>query len=108
MSELKLMTWHKKDKEMNEVRVIEECVQHNLCSKLQTMFGLGTSDITEYVKQNPEYCCQAVFQKWYIRGSNPKDAYPISWNSVVRVLKEVGLHDAAAQLHSALSWKDVQ
>ena len=109
MSELKLMTWQNKESnEVNEVQVIKECVQHNLCSKLQSMFGLGTADITEYVKQNPEYCCQAVFQKWYVRGSIPQEAYPISWNSVIKVLKELGLQEVSSQLQSALSWRDVQ
>ncbi len=111
MSELKLMTWQNKestDSEVNEVRVIQECVQHNLCSKLQSMFGLGTADITEYVKQHPEYHCQVVFQKWYVRGSIPQEAYPISWNSVIRVLKDLGLQEVSAQLKSALSWRDKQ
>jgi hypothetical protein len=103
MSELKLMTWQNKGStEVNEVRVIEECVQNNLCSKLQSMFGLGTADITEYVKQHPEYHCQAVFQKWYVRGSIPQGAYPISWNSVIKVLKDLGLQEVSAQLKSAL------
>ena len=109
MSELKLMTWQSKESnEVNEVRVIKECVQHNLCSKLQSMFGLGTDDISEHAKQKPEYCCQAVFQKWYIRGSNPKEVYPISWKSVVKVLKELHLQEVSSQLHSALSWRDEQ
>ena len=72
MSKLKLMTWQNKESsEVNEVQIIKECVQHNLCSKLQSLFGLGTADITEYVKQNPEYYFEAVFQKWYVRGSIP-------------------------------------
>lgn len=61
MSELKLMTWQNKESnEVNEAQVIKECVQHNLCSKLQSMFGLGTADTTEHIKQNPEYYCQAL------------------------------------------------
>lgn len=105
MYELKLMTWQDKDKLLNEVRIIEECVQHNLCSQLQSMFGLGAADITENVKQNPQYCCQVVFQKWHIRGSNPKDSYPISWNSIIKVLMKLGLNDAATRVRNALSQK---
>ena len=109
MSELKLMTWQNKESsEVDEVRIIEECVQHNVCGKLQSMFGLGTADITEYVKQNPEYYCEVVFQKWYVRGSIPQRAYPISWNSVIKVLKELGLHEVSSQLQSALSWRNGQ
>lgn len=109
MSELKLMTWQNKESsEVDEVRIIEECVQHNVCGKLQSMFGLGTADITEYVKQNPEYYCEVVFQKWYVRGSIPQRAYPISWNSVIKVLKELGLHEVSSQLQSALSRRNGQ
>lgn len=109
MSELKLMTWQDTESnEANEVQIIKECVQHNLCSKLQSMFGLGRADITEYVKQNPEYCCQAVLQKWYVRGSIPQEAYPVSWNSVIKVLKELELQEVSYQLQSALSWRDAQ
>ena len=109
MSMLKLMTWQNKESsEVNEVRIIKECVQYNVCSKLQSLFGLGTADITEYVKQNPEYYCEAVFQKWYVHGSIPQGAYPISWNSVIKVLKKLGLQEVSSQLQSALSWRDGQ
>lgn len=104
MSELIRVTWKNKgSNEVNEVQVIKECTQHSLCSKLQSMFGLGTADISEYVKQNPEYCCQAVFQKWYVRGSIPQEAYPISWNSIIKVLVDLGLEEVSSQLQSALS-----
>ena len=108
MSDLKLMSWKNEESgEVNEVRIIKECIKNNLCSKLQSMFGISQTDVSEYVRHNPEYCCQVVFQKWYVLGSNPRDAYPISWNSVIQVLKEVGLQEVASQLRDALYWRDV-
>lgn len=103
MSELKLMSCQDQQGVVTKVQVIKECVEHNLCSKLQSRFGLASADITDFVRQNPEYCCQAVFQKWYVRGSNPKDAYPISWASVVKVLKEEGLQGVATDLWNILA-----
>ena len=88
----------------------------SLKNVLKTTFVASYSQCLELAKlmyQNMSDVIQSIAAKLSFR--NGMSLAPIqemptllySWNSVIQVLKEVGLQEVASQLRDALYWRDV-
>ena len=101
MPELHSLTWNNSGR-LEQVKMVEICVSKHKCEDLSLILGLPDSHLTPPVKQVPLSCCRAVFQRWLIWGSQPKDAYPINWKGLIAALKDVELESESKYLEKAL------
>ncbi len=70
--------------------------------RLGTLFGYDVDRIAQSYTSGPDYveeCCRAVLNDWLSRGA---PGYPISWNSLIKALKDIELLRNANDLEVAL------
>ena len=101
MSELHSLTWNNSGR-LEQVKVVETCVSKHKCEDLSRILGQPDSHLTPPVKQVPLSCCRAVFQRWLIWGSKPKEAYPINWKGLINALRDTELESDSKYLEKAL------
>ena len=101
MQDLHSLTWDNGGK-LEQLKVIEMCSSKHKCEDLSRILGQPESHLSSSVKEVSSSCCQAMFQRWLVWGSMPKEAYPITWQGLVNMLKDTGLEDDAKQLEKAL------
>ena len=101
MSELHSLTWNNSGR-LEQVNVVETCVSKHKCEDLSRILGQPDSHLTPPVKQIPLSCCRAVFQRWLIWGSKPKEAYPINWKGLINALRDIELESDSKYLEKAL------
>ena len=77
---------------IRDLRVIRDISLY--CKGLSTMFGLY--DVCVKDLQN---CCQNILLEWRVRGSGD---YPVSWNGLIKALREFGLNRVVADIETAL------
>ena len=103
MMELESLKWTESNGKSKEINILDECIANSLAEELQKTFGIHEDKISLAVRRIPMSFCRSVFQRWYSEGSSPKEAYPISWNGLIKALKAVGMNDLAMNIESALS-----
>ena len=78
------------------------CENNNIYERIRATLGLPDAILSEATRQSVEFCCHTVFQQWLTRGSTPKDNYPRTWNSVIKLLEDVELQELADRVKDAL------
>ena len=102
MRKLQLIKWNKGGEE-KQVKIITDTAPHWV--NLGTTFGISQAELDGFRTQNmlnQEGCCRSVLQRWLQNGSQPRDAYPVTWRGLIKALRDTGLREIADQLETAL------
>ena len=102
MRELQLIKWYK-DGQEKHLRIKASTAPN--WKNLGTTFGISPAELDGFERQNmlnQEGCCYAVLQRWLENGSQPKDAYAVTWIGLIQALRDTSLREIADELETAL------
>ena len=102
MHELQLIKWYKGDQEKH-LKIKASIATH--WRQLGTTLGISPAELEGFNQQymlNQEDCCQAVLLKWMQNGSQPRDAYAVTWRGLMEALRDTSLREIASDLETAL------
>ena len=91
-----LITW-KNGEKTSEFRLINHI--SNKCYEISTQLQVPKWVYGAWVKNNFGDTCHDLFQHWLESGHG---LYPVTWNGMIQVLKDVQLGEVAKQLKEAL------
>ena len=102
MSELQLMKWCKGGQE-KQLRIKADIAPR--WKELGTTLGISPAELEGFERQkmlNQEECCYAVLQRWLENGSQPREAYSVTWKGLIKALRDTSLREIADELETAL------
>ena len=102
MRELQLIKWYKGGQEKH-LRIKASAAPR--WKDLGTTFGISPAELQGFERQNmldQEGCCYAVLQRWLQNGSQPRDAYAVTWRGLIQALRDTSLREIADELQTAL------
>lgn len=102
MLELEALYWTDSEGNAQEVSILDECVSRKSPENLRKSLGVPNSKISIVIRQLPMAFCRSVFQQWYNEASTTPEGYPITWTTLLRALRNVGLNGVADQAKFAL------
>ena len=107
MRELQLMKWRKGGQEKH-LRIIANTAPR--WKELGTTLGISPAELEGFERQrilNQEECCRSVLQRWLENGSQPREAYPVTWRGLFEALRDTGkCGQIATDLKTALCQRE--
>ena len=102
MRELQLIKWYKGGQEKH-LRIIASTAPQ--WENLGTTFGISPAELKGFKlvnMLNQEGCYRDVLQRWLQNGSQPRDAYAVTWRGLIQALRDTSLRKIADELQTAL------
>ena len=100
--ELQLIKWCKGDEEKH-LRIKASIAPR--WKDFGITFGISLAELQAFERQNmlnQEDCCYSVFYRWLQNGSQPRDAYAVTWRGLIKALRDTSFREIANELETAL------